>query len=129
MRIIKVQILGWSLSPPCFLTSPHVSFLIPQDPLHVILKPLLVLRNGVYVLRRNNAFRHPTAWPRFTDPTQDLIGEHHGIGGTLIIRNSLTFSKLPWDTTSGRVWAVTKMCHHSTTYWMLVSLRWPITSI
>ena len=100
MRIIKVQkskLWGpsrWSLSPLCFLASLHVSFLIPQNPLHIILQPLLVTCSRVDVFRRNNVFRHPMTWPNFTNPTQDLISEHHSVEDTLIIRGSLMLSKL-----------------------------------
>ena len=101
MRITKVQksktwgISRWSLSLPYFLASLHVSILILQNPLHVILQPLLVVCSGVDVFGRNNVFHHPTTWPSLTNPTQDPIGEHRGMEGTLIIGSSLTLSKFP----------------------------------
>ena len=67
----KVKTWGisrWSLSPPYFLVSLHVSFLIPQNPLHVILQSFLVPRSGIDVSRRNNAFCHPITWPSLTNP-------------------------------------------------------------
>ena len=88
------------LSPFYLLASLHVSLLIPQNPLHVILQPLLVACSGVDVFRRNNVFRHPTVWPNFTNPAQDPICEHRSVEGTLITESSLMLSKLPWDTTS-----------------------------
>ncbi|KAL0004930.1 hypothetical protein SO802_012491 [Lithocarpus litseifolius] len=66
-----------------------------KNPLHVILQPLLVPRSGIDVLRKNNAFRHLTAWPSLTNPTQDPIGKHHSVEGTFVMRSSLTLSKLP----------------------------------
>ena len=114
MTIIKVQKSKtwgpskWSLSPPFFLASLHISFFILQSPLHVILQPLLVPRSGIDVSRRNNAFRHPMAWPSLTNPTQDPIGKHCWVEGTFIMRSSLTLFELPWDTISGVVWAATK---------------------
>ena len=101
MRIIKVQkskiwgILGWSLGPPCFLASPYVSFLIPQDPLHIILQPLLVPRSGIDVSRWNNAYCHPTACLSLTNPAQDPIGKHRSVEGVFIMKSSLMLSKLP----------------------------------
>ena len=74
----------------------------------ITLQLLLVPRNGIDVSRRNNAFRHPMAWPSLTNPAQDPIGKHRSMEGTFIMRSSLTLSKLPWDTTSGVVWAATK---------------------
>jgi len=114
MRIIKVQksktlgISRQSFSPSYLCTSLHVSFLILQYPLHVILQPLFVAYSRVDIFRRHNVFRHPTVWPSFTNHAQDPIGELHGVKGTLIIRNSLTLSKLLEDTTSGVVRAATK---------------------
>ena len=101
MRIIKVQksktwdTSRWSLIPPCFLTSLYVRFLILQNPLHVILQPLLVPHSGIDVLRRNNTFHHPMMWPSLTDLTQDLIGKYRSMEGTFIMRSSLMLSKLP----------------------------------
>ena len=57
----------WSLSPLCLLVSPHISFLISQNSLHVILQPLLVACSGTNVYGRNNVFCHPTTWPSFTN--------------------------------------------------------------
>ena len=100
-RIIKVQkskiwgISRWSLNPSYLLASLHVSLLILQNPLHVVLQPLLVACSGVDVFRRNNVFHHPTAWPSFTNPAQDPICEHRSVEGTLITRSSLALSKLP----------------------------------
>ena len=114
IRIIKVQKSKtwgpsrWSRSLPCLLSNLHVSFLIPQNPLHVILQPLLVPCNGVDLFGRNNVFCHPMIWPSLTDPAQDPIGEHRFMEGTLFIRRSLTLSKLPRDTTSGVVRAASK---------------------
>ena len=113
MRIIKVyesKIWGpsrWSLSPH-FLASLHVSFFISQNPLHVNLQPLLVFCSGIDVLRRNNAFRHPMAWPSLINPAQDPIGKHLGVECTFIIRGSLMLFKLPWDRISKVVWAAMK---------------------
>ena len=77
MRIIKVQkskLWGpsrWLLNSPCLFASPHIRFLVPQNPLHVILQPLLVACNGVDVFGRNNVFRHAMMCPSFTKPAQD----------------------------------------------------------
>ena len=101
MRIIKVQesktwgISRQSLSPSYLLASLHVSFLILQNPLPVILQPLFVACSKVDIFGRNNVFCHPMVWPSFTNPAQDPIGEHRSVEGTLIIRSSLTLSKLP----------------------------------
>ena len=101
MRIIKMQkskiwgLSRWSLSPPCFLASIHLSFLIPQNPLHVTLQPLLVPCSGKDVSRRSNTFRHLTMWLSLTNPTQDPIGKHLDVEGTFIIWSSLPFSKSP----------------------------------
>ena len=101
MRIIKVQKsktwgpLRWSISLACFFASLYISFLIIQNPLHVILQPLLVPRSGVDVFGRNNVFRHPTMWLGLTDPTQDPIGERGSVEGTFIIRSFLMLSKFP----------------------------------
>ena len=73
----------------------HISFLIPRNPLHIILQPLLAPRSGINVLRWNNAFRHPTAWPSLTNPTQDPLGKHCSMEGAFIMRSSLMFSKFP----------------------------------
>ncbi|KAK9997913.1 hypothetical protein SO802_017516 [Lithocarpus litseifolius] len=73
----------------------HVSLLILQNPLHVILQPLLVACSEVDVFMRNNVFCHLTTWPSFTNPAQDSICEHRGVEGTLITRSSLTLFKLP----------------------------------
>ena len=114
MRIIKVQksktwgISRWSLNPPYFLASLNVSLLILQNPLHVILRPLLVPCSGVDIFGRNDVFRHTTTWPSLTDPTQVPIGEHCGVIEPLIIRSSLTLSKLPRDTISGVVRTASK---------------------
>ena len=113
MRIIKVQeSKTWGISRQSLssylLASLHVSFLILQYPLHVILQPLFVACSGVDIFGRNNVFCHPMIWPSLTDLAQDPIGEHRFMEGTLIIRRSLTLSKLPRDTTSGVVRAVSK---------------------
>ena len=110
-KVKKSKIWGisrWSLNLPCFLASLHASFLIPQNPLHVILQPLLVPRSGTNVSRRCNASSNPMAWSTLTKPTQDPVSKHLGEKGTFTIRSSLTLSKLPWDTTTGIVWAAMK---------------------
>ena len=97
-KVQKSKIWGisrWSLSPPYFLTSLYVSFLIPQNPLHVIFQPLLVPYSGIDVSRRDNVFHHPTTWPSLTNLAQDPIGNHLGVEGTFILRSSSMFSKLP----------------------------------
>ena len=113
-RTIKVQksktwgISRWSPSLSYLLTSHHVSLIILQNPLHVILQLLLVACSGVDIFGRNNVFCHLTAWPSFTNLDHDPTCEHCGVEGTLITRSSLMLSKLPWDTTSGVVSAATK---------------------
>ena len=97
-KVQKSKIWGisrWSLSPPYFLASLHVSFLIPQNPFHVILQPLLVPRYGIDVSRRSIASSHPTAWPSLMKPTQDPVSKCLSVEGTFTTRSSLMLSKFP----------------------------------